>query len=336
MTRRRLTTALTGATLLAGILFAAHPAAAKEVSHRLREGETIAGLARHYYGAGWKAVYILGRNGMGSAKEAKVGQRLYIPASWTYTVRRGDYPSKLAKRYLGGADRHEALTQMNGIKKGKELEVGQELVMPFHATYVVQRGDSLSAISRRFYRTTRRANMLKAYNGGSSALQPGDKVVAPIFDRATLEVRKKGPPPAPQVTATPEPKPEPKATPEEEPATEAAEEPAPEPEPPAAPVSRKDAIDRAVAAYLDGDFGPAAEQLEEVLDAAADNPLPPAELATTLRYLGFCAVAFDDPDMAREYFRQWLELDPAAKLDPVQSSPKIISVFDQVAAEVRD
>ena len=41
-------------------------------------------------------------------------------------------------------------------------------------------------------------------------------------------------------------------------------------------------------------------------------------------------------DAARDYFRKWLEIEPAASLDPVTTSPKILAVFKEVAEEAAD
>lgn len=330
----------------ASLLLVTVPARGKEIQHVLRDGESLAALADHFYGSRWKAVYILGRNQLASSKEAKAGMRLLIPACWIYRVRRGDSPTKIAKKYLGDAERFTVMMSMNGLDKDQEIKVGQELLMPFHITHPVQRGDSLSGIAKRFFGTTRKANLLRDYNGDSSDLHPDDKLIVPIFDRAALDLNKKSPPPAPNTKAPEPPRPAARAPdpelkaetgkePEEPTAaeeTETDEAPAPSP----AAVSRKAELAEAVAAYSAGEFAAATEQLEAVLETAADNGLPPGELAVTLRYLGFCAVASADPEMAREYFHQWLVIEPDAKLDLVAISPKIIAIFEEAVAEKRD
>lgn len=292
----------------------------KELTHTLRDGERIEQLARHYYGSGWKAAYILGRNKIGVAKDIQPGKRLVIPSSWIYKVRRGDSLARIAKRYLGSTDRYKILARHNGIKEGQELDAGAELLLPFHITYTVAAGDSFSAISKRYYRNTRMAGTLRDYNGGTAELHPGDKLVVPIFDRATLDVRSKGPPPAPKGTGKPPSKTQSTRIAHKEPAAAAANK-----------QFDDAALKTAVGTYLAGDFGDAADELSDLLDAE----LPPKPRATILKYLAFCAVAHGDNDDAGDYFRLWLAIEPKASLDPTRTSPKILEVFDAVVTEVR-
>lgn len=286
---------LPAACVLLLLLLAGDLARAKELAHVLRAGETLQSLARHYYGATWKSSYIQGRNGLWE-DTVPVGAKVVIPATWTYTVRRGDTLAKLAKRYVGRLERHRVLAEMNRLREGQQLAVGQELVMPFHIRYTLKKGESLSTVARRFYRTTRRASSLKDYNGGQEP-GPGTTITVPIFDRAALAPHKKGPPP---LTASPASQ-----------AEGSNFDPA--------------AVQAAVAAYHAGNFSEAQQALEEQLELGP----PKASLPLMLQYLGFCAVAHDQPGDAEEYFRQWLQLQPSATLDPVRTSPKILEQFNR-------
>lgn len=281
------------------ILLWATTASAKEPVHSLRPGETVEMVARHYYGQNWKAVYILARNQLDQASEAKAGRRLAIPSSWIYKVRKGDTLSRLARKYLGDAERFRGLAQANGLKENQELSVGQELVMPFHLRYTVKKGDSLSAISRRFYRTTNKIGLIRDYNPGKSNLNPGDVLTIPIFDRGTLEAPGKGPMPPGMA---------PKRSAESAPFDPAA-------------------LNEAIARYHEGEFTDAQARLESILDT---DP-PKSVLPELLQYLAFCAVAHDAPGDAEEYFQRWLELKPNATLDSA-TSPKILEVYQRAKA----
>jgi nucleoid-associated protein YgaU len=282
-------------------------ASGKEPVHVLRSGETVEDLAVHYYGARWKSAYILGRSKLRRSSDARPGTELAIPASWTYVVRRGDTLGRIAQRFLGSGERYEVLMHANGLRS-QELEVGRQLLMPFHVSYSVQRGDSYSGIARRFYNTTSRATRIMRYNGGERELHPGDRLTIPIFDRTTTGVRDKLPPPAPRGAG--------------------GDPVAHEPVEASVPLDAAD-IDAALAAYSTGDFTEAAAALEDLL---GERP-PPAQRATLLRYLAFCAVAGGDHDEAADYFREWLRLEPKGILDPIQTSPKILEVFRAVVSE---
>ena len=307
---------MSGSSTAAGILVAcALVAAGKEPFHVVREGETVTGLARHYYGSSWKATYILGRNRIESGEKLAAGMRVVIPTSWTYTVRRGDTLAKIAKKYLGPMERYRVLGRENGMKDGQDLVVGQELLMPFHITYTVRKGDTYGDLAKRFYRTTRKAGTLQEYNAGKNTLEAGSKLTIPIFDRATLEARTRPPPPPPSSGDS---------------ASAHSDEPElvePEPAPAFDPARLKEALH----AYTEGEFLSA----EETLEALLDGDPPPDARPTLLRTLAFCAVARGDRSAAEDYFRAWLALEPKAALDPVQTSPKILEVFRAVSGRDR-
>ncbi len=344
---------------------------AKEKRHRVLPGETASGLAKHYYGASWKGSYILTRNELVD-NALPVGKRIAIPASWTYTARRGDSYASIAKRMVGKAERYPAILRFNRLSERLELEVGQELLMPFHLRHSVAKGESLSQISRRYYRTAKLGSFLKEYNElSSSKLEVGQRITVPIFDRNTIEVADKPAPDAPNVESTASVQIEEKNGDDQE----APEDPADEdpvvadadmiadegPDSPAAvdeadgpaataglepasadlerPAETTDtpelvleSVDSAVEAYRGGYFRAACPAFEKMLEGKG---LAPRERSRVIRYLGFCSVAFGDGRAARDYFRSWLLTDPEATLDRRQTSPKILEVFDEVAEEVR-
>jgi hypothetical protein len=65
--------------------------------------------------------------------------------------------------------------------------------------------------------------------------------------------------------------------------------------------------------------------------AAGDNG--PAELAELYALSARTAIVFDERDVAEQFYRRWLELDPAAAL-PANSPPKLRELFDAARAFV--
>lgn len=329
------------ASWIIALMLVSSGAGAAELSHTLRAGESLETVARHYYGSPWKAAYIAARNGLARAEEAKVGKAYVIPETWLYKVRRGDSAATLAKRYLGEVERFRALMEANGIKNAQDLEVGRELLIPFHLKHTVQQGQSLAEIARLYYRSTRQAKLLQEYNALPNAnLEPGKKLVVPIFDRAALDLKARGPVPAPAPLAAasaPAEGPKPQTPPPV--ATEQAVTPTPSAQPSAAPapasVAAKPAneLDRlrgSVERYRVGDFDEACGEFERLVTA---DDLTRAERVVVIQHLGFCAVAQGDEAAAQDYFRKWLELAPGARLDPISTSPKILAVFEAVLEE---
>ncbi|MBI3178374.1 MAG: LysM peptidoglycan-binding domain-containing protein [Deltaproteobacteria bacterium] len=292
-----------------GALWVAAPASAADIIHLAGADENVESIARIYYGSAWKAVYIAARNGLGTSDKV-AGKRLVIPASWLYKVKRGDSLAVLAQRHLGDGERYKAVMLFNDIKDVSQLAPGQELLMPFHLFHVVQTGENPSGISRRYYRTTRNANLLTEYNR-VSACRTGQKIVVPIFDRATIEAKaRKAAPPKPAPAA-------------------AAKSAAPPSKGQATTDARRH-LNTAIARYQTGEFDEACLELEGLLE---DLALEGADKVALIQHLGFCAIAHGDNAAASDYFRKWIEMDSKAGLNPITTSPKILAVFHEVAGE---
>lgn len=346
-------------------------AEAKERRYRTQSNETASGLAKHFYGAGWKGVYILTKNGL-KDDALPSGKRITLPSSWLYTARRGDSFASIAKRYMGKAERYGAMLRFNRLSERRGLEVGQEILLPFHLRHTVSSGESLSQLSRVYYRTNKLSGMLKEYNGLKDwKLNIGQRLTIPIFDRSTVNIDKQPLPGAgsaqnnadssTESSAESDPDTDGESLEEasavtalidevgegaqdlvaafsdsESNDTESTDAGAPETEDASRyddePKLRLPTVDSAINAYRKGFFRTACERLEEMLDGPK---LSPDQRGRVIRYLGFCSVAFDDESAARDYFRSWLLTTPDATLDRRLTSPKILVIFDEAVREVR-
>src|SRR5262249_3846510 len=145
---------------------------------------------------------------------------------------------------------------------------------------------------------------------------PGTALLIPVFDKETVDLKKKAPMPKGAGAGF------------DEPAPEASEAKGKTPDPPLAAVPNDDPNDkspgarirRALRQYHAGDFDPACRDLERLL---GEPRLSRDERVKVIEYCGYCAVAFNEPGPARDYFRRWLEMRPDVQLDPVLTSPKI-------------
>lgn len=295
-----------------------------EHRHQLGSSESIDTMAKRYYGATWKVVYLLARNNLGSEDAVKSGDHLVVPAAWLYRVRRGDSLAGIAKRFLGGQERYKAIMQFNSLKSTTDLAAGSNLLMPFHLRHVIKKGETYSQVSRLYYRTTRLAELLAEYNGNAE-LHPGRSVVVPIFDKATLDVGSRAYKPG-STTPKAQPAHKPENSPEKRPVVPPARSP-PTPNPRA-----KAQLAQAKDDYRQGLFTKACPALLALLDQGGWREGAEAQL---VRYLGFCAVAAGDGLAAKDYFRLWLALEPRARLSPVTTSPKILAVFEDAAEDAR-
>jgi membrane-bound lytic murein transglycosylase D len=177
---------------------AARAVATAPKQHRVRKGETLAGIARLFR----VSVSAIRRaNGLGMRAVLQVGQVLSIPSATrdlpadeearaparsrkTYTVRQGDNLSELAARL--GVSQAE-LQRWNGLRS-LAINVGQKLV--YHPAsqdygqirladasneyYRVKNGDNLWEISSRFGQSVEDVKRLN--EGLSEDLQPGQRI----------------------------------------------------------------------------------------------------------------------------------------------------------------
>jgi LysM repeat protein len=225
---KRLFTVLVVAALL---MTSAAPAFA-DTAYVVQPGDTLARIAARF---GVSVSAIISANGITNPNLILVGQRLVIPGvdsgsgsgsgagtgtGGTYVVQRGDTLSRIAARFGVSLS---ALMSANGITNPNLILVGQRLVIPGTGagpspaptsapttapptatpsapsggtTYVVQRGDTLWGIARRFNTTIA---AIQAANGlTSSVIFVGQRLVIPGPGGATP-----APTPGPTATAVP-------------------------------------------------------------------------------------------------------------------------------------
>ena len=179
---RRTLTALILAVLLAALVL---PAAvqAQGVTHVVQRGENLSRIAARY---GTTVQAIMSANGLGNPNFIWVGQRLAIPGTGgggssgggggggVHVVQRGETLYSIARRY---GTTTAALVSANGLRNANFIYAGQRLTIPGGGgstrgggtapstgggVHVVQRGETLASIARR-YGTT--AAALASANG---------------------------------------------------------------------------------------------------------------------------------------------------------------------------
>jgi LysM repeat protein len=177
---RRTITALTLAVVLAALLLPS-AAEAQGVTHVVQRGENLSRIAARY---GTTVQAIMNANGLRNPNFVYVGQRLTIPggggggssgggSGGVHVVQRGETLYSIARRY---GTTTAALVTANGLRNPNFIYAGQRLVIPGGGgssrgggsasstglVHVVQRGETLSSIARR-YGTT--AAALASANG---------------------------------------------------------------------------------------------------------------------------------------------------------------------------
>ena len=124
------------------------------VTHRVRRGETLSGIA-HRYRTSIRS--IRQANGLRSSHFIRIGQRLKVPTGHAgratkpqyHVVNRGESLSTIAQRY---GLKTRTLQRYNDIQRPELLQAGARLKLPGAATtfHRVRAGETLSAIARQY------------------------------------------------------------------------------------------------------------------------------------------------------------------------------------------
>ena len=188
--------------LIVTLTFSALPAVGQSgTRHVVERGETLFRIALRY---GVTVDALVRFNGLANPNRILAGQVLLIPdgsaasapaapaaSSTTHIVQRGEYVGMIARQYGVSPD---AIIAANGLSNPSLVYVGQQLVIPgasapaasapaaqpaaSSSTHVVQRGEHLSMIARRYGVSV---NALIAANGISnpSLIYAGQRLVIP-------------------------------------------------------------------------------------------------------------------------------------------------------------
>lgn len=95
----------------------------------------------------------------------------------------------------------------------------------------------------------------------------------------------------------------------------------------------EDPVRRIEQYYLTGQLDQA--ELEALRLLNKQSGLSDVERAELYRILAFSAVARDDTELARQYFRSALQHNPNMRLNRTLTSPKILSVFDEARVDFK-
>ena len=285
------------------------PAAAAERWHTVTSGESVSGIAKHYYGDFTQTDLLLRFNGRENIN-LRPDERLRIPYCADHRIAPGDNGSTLAKRYLGRGSAWEFIAQLNEMNPGAPLQPGRTISMPLILRHPVTRGDSLSSIAASYYDNPHQSALLQRYN---QIADPRDLAVGSVLDVPIVGVRlaERRADPAPEVVANP-PVPDP--------------EPAPQRIEPAVPLWFADAFDGAESAYLRGDYKIARGRTQELV-ARIDEIAAAEERSRVWRLAAFVEVAFDRGEQACESFTSMRSTGVPMDLDPERVSPKILKTL---------
>ena len=153
-------------------------------TYTVKRGDTLYGISNQY---GVSVLDIVNLNNL-SSTNLSVGQVLQIPSSsgtnpssvFTYTVKQGDSLYNIAKRYETTVDQIIKLNNLSNVNLsiGQKLlvpETGESVVsLPSYINYVVQKGDSLYSIAKKYNTTTN--TIMKDNNLNTQVLNIGQNL----------------------------------------------------------------------------------------------------------------------------------------------------------------
>jgi hypothetical protein len=283
-------------------------AEARAFPHIVRARETLAQIAERMYGRVEMEQILVAANGLSAGGGISIvpGMRLEVPAVSHYRVTSGDTWPLLAERLLGDAERSDVLALANDSMPWLTPADGMEILVPYNLRYVAEQGDSTLTLAYRFLGERDKAWMLDRYNRRKGeAIRRGDVLLVPLTS----------------LPLTPEGK------------AEAAN---------AGAMVRAEGLGRTREAQrkAEAELPQLASDIQRgrYVDAVARGSkllgygdLSRPQIAAIHRQLTEAYVALDATGLAETACAAWRDADPAAKIDPIDLSPKIVRVCTAAA-----
>ena len=307
MIRSRLRHGLALAGLVVTVL--APAASAQAFPHVVKPGETLAQIAERTYGRVEMEQILVAANGLDAGGGIPIvpGMRLEVPALSYRRALAGDTWVGLAATLLGDASRSDALALANSSMPWLAPADGQELLVPYNLRVVVGSNDSLLTIAYRYLGERDKAWMLDRYNHKKEQpIRRGEVVLVPLVELPlTAEGKAEAASAGAMVRA--------------EAAGQTRE------------AQRKvDAEVPTLSADVRG--GRYVEAIARGNRMLGYGELSRPQIAAVSQKLTEAYAAMDAVGLAETSCGAWRSADPAASLDPIELSPKILRVCTAAVA----
>lgn len=294
--------AAAGLAVVASVSTAA-PGHVHAFPHVVQPGQSVAELAEVMYGRVELERVIVAANGLEGRRGNQIvpGMRLEIPSVGHTKILPGDTWRSIARTTLGDGDRADVLAHFNDSHPWLVPAIGLEIVVPFNLRYVASRGDTTQSVAYRFLGDRNDAWIVASYNRLDRAkLRQGEILLIPLVDLPLTDAGREAARTAGALVRS-----EAGGGAREAQQRAAAE------------------IPRLVQAVRRGRWIDAIARGASLL--ALENLAEP-QLAAIHRQLLEAYVALGETGRATTACERWRQADPAAPLDPIDLSPKIIDV----------
>ncbi len=293
-----------GVALLLSVSMLSRPAAA--FTYIVQPTDTLAALAERFYGKIQNERLLVAANALDVQGGVRIiaGMRLEIPAVNYVRLSRGETWKDLAAKYLGGEHRAFALADANGSKPWLPPNADAEVIVPYNLKVVATGNESIVGIAYRYLGDRKAAWMLDNYNQRNGRrLQRGEVVLVPLVDIELTESGKRAARWADALL--------------QQQVAGAARD---------AQLRAEREIPRLVGFVQGGRY---LEAVQHGTELSSGPPLSRPQRARVARAMLEAYVALGAVGRAKEACASWREADPNAKLDPVQLSPKILTVCNE-------
>jgi len=277
------------------------PRPANAFPYVVQRGETVAQLAERMYGRVELERLVVAANRLEGRRGAAIvpGMRLEIPAIGYHRALPGDTWKSIAQTHLGEPKRADVLAHINDTHPWLPPSIGREVMIPYNLRYVASRGDTTESVAYRFLGRRDKAWVIASYNRLRRAkLLQGEVLLVPLIELSLTEAGRQAATSAGALIRSQS------GGRARETQREAAA-----------------ALPRLLQAVRRGRYIDAIAQGAGLL---AQDGLTEPQLAAIYRQLTEAYVALDESGAAATACVKWRDHDPAAPLDPIELSPKII------------
>ena len=272
----------------------------------VERGDTLASIAERMYGRIQEERLLVAANGLdlGGGSAIVPGMRLEVPSMTYHRVKAGETWEILAKALLGAPHRAVVLSMANGSSPWIIPQENSEVMVPYNLRVVVTRNDTIVTIAYEFMGRREKAWVLDHYNDlKGRTLVRGDVILVPITDLPLSAEGKRAAQNALGSRAGD--------------ATGSLRE---------AQLGVENELPAMIADVKGGRYVDAVARGNRFLATAE---LGKRTLATIHRQLLEAYVALDAVGLAVHACSEWRKADPRARLDPVTTSPKVVSACER-------
>jgi LysM repeat protein len=283
---------------------------AEAFTHVVQPNDTLASIAERYYGRIQHEKVLVAANGLDDMGGSPIvpGMRLEVPALGHERVVRGDTWASLAQKLLGAEHRADVLAQANKSKPWLIPEEGALIQVPYNLKLLVSSTDNIINIAYKFMGNSTKAWVLDYYNKlNGRALQRGDVLLVPLVDLPLTDAGKQAADRSARETLS-----------ESEGAVRDAQ------------LKVEAELPALIADVRGGRYVDAVTRGNRFL---AVSSLTHPQLAVIQRQLLEAYVAMNATGLATAACDAWRKYDPAAALNPVLLSPKIIEACKRGAED---